>query len=292
MVTLSAMLTVARVQCRGWQASRNCALGTVGGEGARGAPVQAGSRAGSSGSTGKERVGQDSAAQAPCPPCNDLESCWSAGPGSRCVARSVAVRAPFSVDATEVTRAQYSAWLGTNPTTVGQPPLCSWNTSFRPDSSCMARPSVCRGATCGRHPQPCVDWCDATAYCRAIGRRLCPNASWTVACSADGAYQAGYGTRVIPGTCNDYTTFTTTTVPAASKPGCQSPADSGFAGVFDMIGNVAEWVEECGFSGAPDTCKPRGLSFGKGAAAPICSQSTYAERSSANDNVGFRCCSL
>jgi formylglycine-generating enzyme required for sulfatase activity len=123
-----------------------------------------------------------------------------------------------------------------------------------------------------------------------VGRRLCTDTEWTNACSSNGAYEAGRETGG-RGTCNDYTTGSTTTVPVASLPGCQPPASSGFAGVFDMIGNVEEWVDNCFSSdGARDACKPRGLPFGMGAAAPLCSQSTYAERSEAKDTVGFRCC--
>jgi formylglycine-generating enzyme required for sulfatase activity len=93
------------------------------------------------------------------------------------------------------------------------------------------------------------------------------------------------------GTCNDYTAMGTTTVPVASLPDCQAPAGSAFAGVFDMIGNVEEWVDSCFSSdGASDACKPRGLPFGRGAAAPMCSQYTYANRADVKDTLGFRCC--
>lgn len=141
------------------------------------------------------------------------------------------------------------------------------------------------------HPQPCVDLCDATAYCHAIGRHLCPDESWTSACSSDGAYPASYGAMFIRNTCNDYTVGGETTVAVASKPACQTPTVAIFPGVFDMIGNVAEWTDSCaGSAGATDVCRPRGLSFGHGAAAPLCHQSTYAVRSAALDNLGFRCC--
>jgi formylglycine-generating enzyme required for sulfatase activity len=89
-------------------------------------------------------------------------------------------------------------------------------------------------------------------------------------------------------TCNDYLDGRTTTIGVASKPGCQPPANSGFAGVFDLVGNVEEWVDDCNVG--EGVCRPRGLSFGMGAAAPHCSQSTYAERSAVRETLGFRCC--
>jgi formylglycine-generating enzyme required for sulfatase activity len=207
------------------------------------------------------------------------------------VAASIPTAERFSIDATEVTRGQYAAWLANNPSTAGQATVCAWNKSFEPDATCMAGASVCQGPSCAAHPQPCVDMCDAMAYCRAIGRDLCSDQDWTSACTSDGDYKTSYGTTVVSGACNDYTIFGSTTVAVASKPNCHAPSDSIFAGVYDMIGNLEEWVDSClATVGASDTCKPRGLSFGMGAAAPICSQSTYAERSQARAELGFRCC--
>jgi formylglycine-generating enzyme required for sulfatase activity len=194
----------------------------------------------------------------------------------------------LAIDATEVTRGQYEAWLKTEPPTSEQAEICAPNDSFAPDAKCIIAPSVCQGEDCAQHPQPCIDFCDAAAYCDALGRRLCTASEWTSACSADGAYPLGHEAGLGMGTCNDYSVYGTTTVPVASKPGCQPPVGSGFAGVYDMIGNVEEWADDC-FN--EDVCRPRGLSFGIGAAAPSCGQSTYADRAMFRDNLGFRCCS-
>jgi formylglycine-generating enzyme required for sulfatase activity len=229
---------------------------------------------------------------ATCTACGAHESCWINGSQARCVATPVQLPTGLAIDATEVTRAQYSAWLATTPAATSQPVRCAWNESFAADEECMGLPSVCQGDECGTHPQPCIDLCDAEAYCASTGARLCTRAEWTSACSSDGMYPAAYGETFVAGTCNDYTIYGETTVPVTSKPGCQAPDDSGFAGVFDLIGNVAEWIDDCrSAEGAADVCNPHGLSFGIGAAAPICEQSTYAERSEAADNLGFRCCS-
>ena len=242
-----------------------------------------------------------------CTGCQSLEQCWN---GQLCVAKSVSVPAGFSIDATEVTRGQYAAWLATNPATTGQAAVCSWNTSFTPNATCMAQPSVCQGTECANHPQPCIDMCDASAYCNAVGKRLCgaigggsvsstaPDLSlniatksqWYNACSSNGGNQFTYGNSSVRGNCNDYLTFSTTTVPVASMPECQSPIP-GYAGVFDLIGNVSEWEDNCyGSAGQADGCRARGFSFRLSELMPMCSQFSSTYRSAAYDNVGFRCC--
>jgi hypothetical protein len=255
-----------------------------------GASGHGGSSAGS-GAAGAAGVSGASGAAGTCTGCAPLESCWSDESGSRCIASSVPLPTGHGIDATEVTREQYFAWLVREPATTGQPAECDWNDTFMPDPSCMTGASVCQGDACATHPQPCVDLCDALAYCAAVDRQLCTEAEWTSACSSDGAYPLGRedGGGFGMSACNDYIDGRSTTVPVGSKPDCQPPPDSGFAGVFDLIGNVEEWVDHC--RAADDVCSPRGLSFGMGAAAPQCSQSTYAERSVARDNLGFRCCS-
>jgi formylglycine-generating enzyme required for sulfatase activity len=152
----------------------------------------------------------------------------------------------------------------------------------------MAGSTVCQGATCATHPQPCVDWCDAAAYCRAIGRSLCTDENWANACSSNGAYANGLGDTLVGDPCN---TSNTTTVPVASRSGCHPPAGSPFAGVFDMIGNIAEWVDYCVAStGATDDCRYRSYAFTYRAAGPMCNQWSYRARSGALDTVGIRCC--
>lgn len=249
-----------------------------------GASAVAGAR-GTGGATGNGGV------SGACNGCQAHESCWTDASGSRCIESAVSVPGAFAIDATEVTRGQYSAWLATHPPTTGQAEICAWNTTFTPDATCMAKASVCQGDACATHPQPCVDWCDAAAYCKAIGRSLCTAENWTNACTSNGTYAACYATSFVRKTCNDYTLVGSTTVPVATMTGCQPPATSAFAGVFDLIGNLAEWVDKCtGSAGMSDTCRPYGLSFGNGAAAPVCSQYTYADRSATAEDTGFRCC--
>jgi hypothetical protein len=238
-----------------------------------------------------------------CGACTPLEQCWN---GQLCVAKSVTIPGGYAIDATEVTRSQYATWLATNPTTGGQPAFCSWNASLLPDATCMSKPSVCSGAACANHPQVCVDHCDADAYCRAVGKRLCgaiaggpvsitfakdpTKSQWHNACTSGGVNDFAYGNAPNHSACNDYFALSKTTVPVASMSACQSPV-AAYAGVFDLIGNAAEMEDNCtGTAGASDICHPRGLSFGMGAAMPRCDSDLYAKRSEVWDTNGFRCC--
>jgi hypothetical protein len=270
--------------------------GSTGGSGGRGGSstgTTGGATTGAGGSTGGAAgnggTSGTGGATGSCAGCLSLEQCWNA---ELCVAKSVQVPANFLIDATEVTRSQYAAWLATNPTTTGQTAVCSWNTSFAPDSACMAQPSVCQGTECANHPQPCIDMCDASAYCTAVGKRLCTESEWSNACTSNGVNRFTYGTSPVWATCHDGTDSSyTTTVPVGSMPGCQSPVP-GYAGVFDLIGNVSEWVDNCtGSAGATDSCQDRGTSFGMSAAMPECSQYGVSPRRAAvGPRLGFRCC--
>jgi formylglycine-generating enzyme required for sulfatase activity len=245
-----------------------------------------GSTAGVAGSGGTAGTGD---AAGTCTGCQSLEQCWD---GRLCVAKSVSVPAGFAIDATEVTRSQYAAWLATNPVTTGQAAVCSWNASFTPDATCMAKTTVCQGTGCGNHPQPCIDMCDASAYCNAVGKQLCGENNWSTACTSSGVNRFTYGNSLARGMCHDSTdsTDSTTTVPVGTMPGCQSLVP-GYVGIFDLIGNVWEWQDNCtGAGGATDICQPDGTSFGMSAAMPECKQSIPVQRAGVTDKIGFRCC--
>lgn len=70
----------------------------------------------------------------------------------------------YCMDATEVTNADYAAFLAANPPTSGQVAWCAWNTSYLPPFGWPATGKE-------NHPVVRVDWCDARAYCKWAGKR-------------------------------------------------------------------------------------------------------------------------
>jgi formylglycine-generating enzyme required for sulfatase activity len=212
----------------------------------------------------------------------------------------------YCIDRTEVTRGQYEAWLVTNPTTAGQDPRCSWNKTFTPPAWCAA--VACQGADCGSHPQACVDWCDAFAYCKAVGKRLCGaraggpvgfgdgyadanQSQWYNACTSGGVLAFPYGDSYDKARCNGSDFGLAMTVPTGSLTGCQSPEASN-GGVFDLSGNVDEWEDACdGSTGAADNCRLRGGSYDTYYLGMDCNQDFSLRRDLITQTQGIRCCS-
>ena len=253
--------------------------------------------AGNQSSGGTAGVGGTTATTVACP--------GTAGP--------TMVRVPegYCIDSTEVTREQYQFWLASNPTTTGQISDCSWNTSFALDSTCIAGSAVCQGASCGNQPVVCVDWCDAYAYCKAVGKRLCGKiggssndfgsyadasmSQWYNACSSHAQSTYPYGNTYSAQACNGADHGTGNTVAVGTLATCQS-AIGNYSGIYDMSGNVWEWEDSCNGSGATANCQLRGGSFYSAVGSTSClivytSANNANVRNHAVDSFGFRCCS-
>jgi formylglycine-generating enzyme required for sulfatase activity len=209
----------------------------------------------------------------------------------------------YSIDTTEVTIAQYQAWLRTGPSTNSQIPFCCWNTSFVPLPRGVVSPDCGSSEGCCNHPVVHVDWCDAYAYCQGVGKRLCgkigggPNgyddyadptlSQWYNACSSHGANTYVYGNTYDPEACN--TEGEPRNVPSSAT--CQSPL-AGYQGVYDLTGNAMEWEDSCEESSG--FCRLSPGSSANGAVAPsalTCAFNTSLYLSFTLGKVGFRCCS-
>jgi formylglycine-generating enzyme required for sulfatase activity len=225
------------------------------------------------------------------------------------VAKTIAIGA-WSIDATEVTNAQYAEFLAAKGAdTSGQPKECGWNSSYRPTAGWPAPVDRCN------HPVVQVDWCDALAYCKWAGKRLCGNPSggstsypafnmasasqWFAACSRGGASRFAYGATYTTGACVDdaydgkpglaSSDVSRHVTEATGCHGSSPPHDA----LFDMNGNVAEWEDSCtGRMGPNDDCRIRGGSYLAGADRCDCDEGAARRRAQAADDVGIRCCSL
>lgn len=218
----------------------------------------------------------------------------------------------YCIDSTEVTRSQYATWLATTPVLPASTDAnCGWKStgSYAADATCMGlTPYVCQGTDCGNHPQVCVDWCDAYAYCAGVGKRLCgkigggPNldtdyananlSQWYNACSSNGTNTYPYVGAYQATTCNGGDLAKNTTTVVGSLTGCQAPAP--YAGVYDLSGNVWEWEDSCGDTGQGASCHIRGGAIINFSSDLSCGSDNpnvnYVTRNLMNVSIGFRCC--
>ena len=181
----------------------------------------------------------------------------------------------FCINQTEVTRAAYETWVASGPSVS--------SCTIEPDPSCMADLSVC-GQDCSKHPQVCVPYCGADAFCASQGLALCSLWQLEAACG-DAKYP--YGHSYDSAACNGGDLLVGTTVAVGTMPSCASEAGLGL--VYDLSGNVAEWTRCASWATGP--CDVHGGSFEAGPDGLACGVSESAEPDSVAPNRGFRCCS-
>jgi formylglycine-generating enzyme required for sulfatase activity len=185
----------------------------------------------------------------------------------------VTLTRPFDLMAAEVTVRQFRDALSE----VDEQP--AWSTS--PD-----------------HPVVSVDWDEAVAFCRAVGGRLPTESEWEYAARGgrpDGVYPWG----------NEPPTDELGATHGAAFEGDSPHPVRSFApnafGLFDMAGNVWEWVSDFGGFYAPDAATDptgppagrvrvvRGGAYGDDAGNLRVSNRTPNAPDRVNVNVGLRC---
>jgi formylglycine-generating enzyme required for sulfatase activity len=221
------------------------------------------------------------------------------GASSRCGAQDGGVQVgsngnTFCIDATEVTNGEYASFLAAGPPPSGSLPNRCSNHAFEPSQGWPAP----QDAT--NEPVTWVDWCDAFAYCAWAGASLCgqlgggwmdpmndpASGEWYLACSGQAGNAYPYGASYMSGACNDNTSG-----PVAV--GSSAQCVGGYAGLFDMSGNVAEWEFACGMdSSGNDVCSVRGGSFAAASAAQLlaCDARQLVPRTNTAADIGIRCC--
>jgi formylglycine-generating enzyme len=156
-------------------------------------------------------------------------------------------------------------------------------------------------------PQAYISRDEAEAACRASRKRLCHESEWQKACKGNKNTTYPYGNDRASGYCNDDGVSPLKTlfdgkgvnmysresmsdsrlnrVPGTlSKTGSHSRCTNGY-GVFDMVGNLHEWVDD-----AEGTFRG-GYYLDTKLNGPGCNYRTTAHNATYHDySTGFRCC--
>ncbi|MBS2015017.1 MAG: SUMF1/EgtB/PvdO family nonheme iron enzyme [Deltaproteobacteria bacterium] len=207
----------------------------------------------------------------------------------------------FCIDSTEVTRDQYDAFLKSSPPAgVAE---CAWKlaSGYVPSLEWPPLPATRSLPVVG------VDWCDSKAFCAWAGKRLCgaigggalspaelslsARSEFVFACSNGGTRVYPYGNAYNPNTCNGEDLAAGRVLAVGSLAGCTGPAPA----IYDMSGNVHEWLNGCETSadaGPQDQrCGLSGSAFTHPSADMACNVVETAERSARVNEFGIRCCS-
>jgi hypothetical protein len=206
------------------------------------------------------------------------------------------------IDATEVTTDEYAQFLAVHYDVALQSSECTWNITFQPTAA----------SPVGAYPVAYVDWCDGAAYCKWANKRLCGlfggaaaglvndaaqanlTDEWYNACTgAKGgtdlfshrSYPYGDGYRATY--CNVFAGMSQPPTIVGSMSTCQG----GYAGLFDMAGNVSEWTNACEAStGSTDQCRERGGNHNDNGDYTRCDGPSSLPRNTTRSYVGIRCC--
>jgi len=158
----------------------------------------------------------------------------------------------------------------------------------------------------GALPRYMASWVEAKATCEGIGKRLCSDTEWTLACEGPEhqPYPYGDGFKRDDTACNidkpyvwphpekvydprssaDELARLDQREPSGARPACVSPY-----GVHDMTGNVDEWVVNVSQSGQPHQSGLKGGYWGpvRTRCRPM---TTGHEETFRYYQIGFRCC--
>jgi formylglycine-generating enzyme required for sulfatase activity len=231
-----------------------------------------------------------------------------------CVAKMAPIRAPsvsdnYSIDVTEVTKGQYDSWLATHPALPASTDAnCGYLTTY---AEYPTGGSLYTGTDAAHHPVADVDWCDAYAYCQAVGKRLCgaigggsvvnfsdsynaTTSQWYRACTSGGPDTYPYGNTYQATYCDGCDYGANQTVAVGSLANCVT-STTGYAGVYDLSGNVWEWEDSCSGTGQDGVCQLRGGSFHycsitNSSYNVACAYVFNYTRNTVFNDVGFRCC--
>jgi formylglycine-generating enzyme required for sulfatase activity len=228
----------------------------------------------------------------------------------------------FWMDAYEVTVKDYQEWLAAlgGGTPAWDQTQCGWKTPeagapispFDPSTSTPDECAVPMNELDPFDPQKpirCVDWCEADAFCRWAGKRLCfitndftfnltptgQRDEWGLACSAGGTQAYAFNPST-PTACNIAQSSICVNDNAA---GC-GPYEEMNLGLADcrpadgypmnLAGNVAEWVDLCNTTSTPPNCRTAGGAYNSSLSEVACTTQLWEPLNHRDETLGLRCC--
>lgn len=138
----------------------------------------------------------------------------------------------------------------------------------------------------GSKPLSNVTWDQAVKLCKAKGKRLCSHAEWKTACGGPNNLMYSYGNEHREGVCNDSPAHKG----AVLKESGQMESCVSDYGVYDMSGNVWEWVSDNFDKYGVGRRGIQGGSFADGSEGLSCSERIMESRDASDMRTGLRCC--
>ena len=177
----------------------------------------------------------------------------------------------FSIDRTEVTLGDYRKCVDAGACTPSTRP-------FVGDARDLSH--LCNWDKPGRDNEPvnCVNWVQASAYCKWAGRRLPTSAEWEKAARGTDGRVYPWGNIWEDGRANVNS--------GSLEPVGKYPSGASQYGVLDMVGNVFEWVQDRNPDGGRDL---RGGSWDVARDFARVSRRNWTNPRYSNADVGFRC---